>query len=334
MIGSLRSLVDLPFPQRAAIRREMVQNTMLTSTLPGAKPTNSNEPRAPPARLRPLDFPQYQVQGDIIAAHQYARGLTHLFSGLEKNVSAKHVEALNITLLGEVPLDRLIPEGYLPPKEWLQDPSTTPVSPSTPQTSSKLFNGTPMPSHKDFYSRAKEILYSNDSAFDALSGGPNMRPKAPSSNTIRLIYTHKFYQHLLLMAEYWDTTKDNYIPVPSSSNNNNNNNNEEEDSKSERYTGRRYGAGHEMPPEYRDDVIASFLEICVWPFRCNIQSPRYSVSRKLQLHKTRYIPIQGISSAICAQSTSREKARKGIVQGPLMGVHCRNVMGFRNEGEK
>ncbi|KAL9591428.1 MAG: hypothetical protein Q9179_007736, partial [Wetmoreana sp. 5 TL-2023] len=220
----------------------MAQNTMLTSALPGAKPPHGNGPRAPPARPRPLDFPQYQVQGDIAAAHQHARELTHLFSGLEKNISAKHVEALNITLLGEVPLDRLIPKGYLPPKEWLQDPSTTLASPSTPQPLSKLFNGTPLPSHKDFYPRAKELLYPNDPAFDALSGGPTMRPRTPSSNTIRLTHTHKFYQHLLIMAEYWDTSKDNYIPSP----------NEAGESR-EQYTGCRYGAGHEMPPEYRDD---------------------------------------------------------------------------------
>ncbi|KAL8688791.1 MAG: hypothetical protein Q9218_005381 [Villophora microphyllina] len=137
----------------------------------GARPQN-DEPRAAPARLRPLDFPQYQVQNDTSTVNQHAQDPIQLFACSEKNISVKHVKALNITLLGEVPLDRLVPEGYLPPQSWLQDPSTTTSSPDTSRTPSDLSNGAPIPTHRDFYARVRELLHPNDSAFDSLSHHP------------------------------------------------------------------------------------------------------------------------------------------------------------------
>ncbi|KAL8659692.1 MAG: hypothetical protein Q9202_006996, partial [Teloschistes flavicans] len=286
----------------------------------GARP-QAHEPRPAPTPPRPLEFPQFRVQGHIDAVHQHARDLIHLFACPEKDISAKHVQALNISLEEEVPLDHFIPEGYLPPTSWLQKPSATSSTMPCSQPSGKLSNGLPIPTHRDFYARASEILYPNDTVFDSLSTPPVRGPRAPaSSQVIRLIHTHKFYQHLLLLAEYWDTSKDDYIPSA-------------QNPQEYKYTGRRYGAGHEMPPRFRDDVIAAFTELCIWPFRCNLQSPNHHISRKLKL-QNRILPIQGISSAVCVNSTVREKARKGILEGPLMGVHCRNTTVFRNEGER
>ncbi|KAL8626904.1 hypothetical protein Q9189_007402 [Teloschistes chrysophthalmus] len=280
----------------------------------------THEPRAAPTRPRPLDFPHFQVHGEVNAVH-HARDLIHLFACQEKRISTKHVEALNITLEEGVPLDRIVPESYLPPSSWLQNPSTTSSTTPSSQPSSKLSNGVPVPTHRDFYARASELLHPNDPVFDSLSYRPSGGPRAPpSSQAIRLTHTHKFYQHLVLLAEYWDASKDEYIPSP-------------QNPQEYKYTGRRYGAGHELPPRYRDDLIAAFTELCIWPFRCNLQSPNCHLSRKLKL-QDRILPIQGVSSAVCASSTVRQKARKGILEGPLMGIHCRNTTVFRNESER
>ncbi|KAL8711014.1 MAG: hypothetical protein Q9225_007187, partial [Loekoesia sp. 1 TL-2023] len=283
----------------------------------GAK-ASDDKPRAAPARPKPLDFPRYQVQGDLNAVHQYAQDFSRLFVDLEKNVSPKIVEALNISVLGEVPLDRLVPSGYLPPKEWLQDPLTVTDTPATDQSVKKLSNGMPTPSHRDFYARAKELHYPTDEALNSISGPRNPGKGSSTQPPLRLSHTHKFFQHLLLMAEYWDASKDNYMT----------------EGDKETYTGRRYGASHEMPPEYRDDTISAFLELSIWPFRCNIQSPRATVSRKVLFQNHRYLPIQGVTSAVCRNTTDRQKARRSILEGPLMGIHCRNTATFRKEDEE
>lgn len=282
----------------------------LTSCDTGAK-ASEDTPRAAPARPKPLDFPHYQVQGDLGAVHEYTHDFSRLFVGLEKNVSPKHLESLNVSLLGEVPLDRLVPGEYLPPIEWLQSRWPDTEAPSVQHKRDKLSNGISSPGRREFYDRAKGLLFSTDEAFESASGkGTNGAPP------IRLTHSYRFYQHLLLLAGFWDTSKDNYT----------------KEGDKEMYTGRRYGAPHEMAAEYREDTICSFLEMCIWPFRCNIQNPRMSVTRKLQF-QDRYLPIQGVTSAVCCNTSDRQKARRGILEGPLMGIHCRNTTTFRREGQ-
>ncbi|KAL8908386.1 MAG: hypothetical protein Q9207_000805 [Kuettlingeria erythrocarpa] len=274
----------------------------------------NDHPRAPPARPKPLDFPHYQIQGDLNAVRDDAHSFDRLFVDLEKGVSPQHLEALNVSLHGEIPLDQLIPEEYLPPREWLQHPSQASETPKTQQSSYKLSNDFPIPGHGAFYDRVKELLYDMDEAFDVTTG----KRSSSAANTIRLGYSHKFYQHLLLMAEYWDTSKDNYTTTSEGRNN------------KETYTGRRYGASPDMPASFREDTICALVEMCIWPFRCSIQNPRSSVWRKLRFHN-RYLPIQGVTSAVCRNSTDRQKARRGVSEGPLMGIHCRNSTTFRSE---
>ncbi|KAL8647202.1 MAG: hypothetical protein Q9226_006534 [Calogaya cf. arnoldii] len=276
----------------------------------GAKAPD-NSPRPAPTRQGPLDFPQYQVQS--IATHQCAKNLGKLFLGAEKKVSPQQVEALNITLLGELPLERLIPETHLPPATWLQDPSLLAESSDEGQDEATSNQKAPEPEHEEFYHRAKELLHGNDECFDSLPGRPGARRPPP----VKLTHAAKFYQNLLLMTESWDTSKDNYTT--------------NEDGK-EMYTGRRYGAGHEMPERYREDTVSAFVELCIWPFRCNLQSPRSSVNRKLQLGK-QCIPIQPITTTVCRNPTDRQKARQGILKGPLFGIHCRNTTTFRTASD-
>ncbi|KAL9002149.1 MAG: hypothetical protein Q9188_004911 [Gyalolechia gomerana] len=297
----------------------------------GAKADN-DKPRAAPARPKALDFPQYQNQGDLNAARGYAQDFDRLFVDLEKSVSPTIIEAFNISLVGNVPLDQLVPSEYLPLKEWLQDPSTVPKAPATDRGPKKLSNGIPVPSHRDFYARAKELLYSTDDAFDSVSGTQNTG-RSSTQPPPRLSHTHKFFQNLHLVADYWDTSKDNYMtttttPTTESSNSNNENNTEET------YTGRRQGAPHQMHPIHREDTISAFLELAIWPHRCTLQSSSCSLTRKLLFQQRRYLPIQHISTAVCRSiTTDRKKARSGILEGPLMGVHCRNTTTFRKEGE-
>lgn len=283
---------------------------LLTNSYTGAK-APEDHPRAAPARPKPLDFPHYQARGDSDVAHEYTQDFNRLFVSLEKNVSTEHLQAFELSPHGEIPLDRLIPDECLPPSEWLQDPSLATQASDAKTNPAKLSNGIPCPGRKEFYDRAKELLYDTDAAFGVISG-----KGIKGTRPVRLAYSHKFYQHLLLMAEYWDTSKDHYT----------------QEGDKLMYTGRRYGASHEMPPQFREDTVCAFVEMCIWPFRCNIQNPQASVTRKLRF-QDRYLPIQGVTSAVCRNTTDRQKAKRGIMEGPLMGIHCRNITTFRAEGQ-
>ncbi|KAL8691412.1 MAG: hypothetical protein Q9224_004182, partial [Gallowayella concinna] len=270
-------------------------------------------PRPAPARPTPLQFPQYQVHGDVSAAQWFARDFNRFFRELEKVVLPLHIEGLNITLLGEVPLDRLVPEEYLPPETWFEDPSAPTQSSSGKQSPAKSNAQKGRPGHKEFYVPARELRYQSDDCFDSIPG--KFRGKGPGP--VKLSHASKFYQNLLSMAEFWDTSKDDYTTGG--------------DGK-ELYTGRRYGAGHEMPPHYREETVIAFVELCVWPFQCHIQMPKSSVKGNLRFHD-RYFPIQGILSAVCRASADRSKARRGILEGPLVGIHCRNTTEFRHASD-
>ncbi|KAL9025243.1 MAG: hypothetical protein Q9196_005899, partial [Gyalolechia fulgens] len=223
---------------------------------------------------------------------------------------------------------------HLPPAEWFRDPSTVPNAPATDQGPKKLSNGVPVPSHRDFYARAKELLGSTDDAFDSISGTRNTA-KSSTNPPLRLSHTHKFFQNLRLMAEYWDTSKDNYITTNTTAPSSKSSDTNDENNTQPTYTGRRHGAPHEMHPVYRQDTIAAFLELAIWPHRCTLQSSSGALTRKLLFHQHRYLPIQHVSTAVCRSvTTDRQKARRGILEGPLMGVHCRNTTTFRKEGDQ
>ncbi|KAL8937843.1 MAG: hypothetical protein Q9216_004223, partial [Gyalolechia sp. 2 TL-2023] len=297
----------------------------------GAK-AYDDKPRVAPPHPKPLDFPQCQREGNLDGNQRYAPDFNRLFFELEKKVSPRTIEAFNIDLVGDVPLDQFVPSDYLPPEGWLQDPSAVPDAPATGQVPLKLSNGVPVPSHRDFYARAKELLYSTDGAFDSISGTQN----AGKSSTLpphRLSHTHRFFENLRLVAGYWDTSKDNYMTTATIPTTENSSTNDDNNSK-ETYTGRRHGAPHQMHPIHREDTISAFLELAVWPHRCTLQSSSCALTRKLLFQQRRYIPIQHVSTAVCRSiTTDRQKARRGILQGPLMGVHCRNTITFRKEGE-
>ncbi|KAL8934473.1 MAG: hypothetical protein Q9211_005208 [Gyalolechia sp. 1 TL-2023] len=212
----------------------------------GAKPYD-DKPRAAPARPKPLDFPQYHQQGDPDAVHLYAHDFNRLLVDLERNVSPRIIEAFNISPAGDVPLDELVPMDHLPPAEWFRDPSTVPNAPATDQGPKKLSNGVPVPSHRDFYARAKELLGSTDDAFDSISGTRNTA-KSSTNPPLRLSHTHKFFQNLRLMAEYWDTSKDNYITTNTTAPSSKSSDTNDENNTQPTYTGRRHGAPHEMHP--------------------------------------------------------------------------------------
>lgn len=97
-----------------------------------------------------------------------------------------------------------------------------------------------------------------------------------------------------------------------------------------KYTGRRTGAGHEMPEDVREETVRSFAEMAAWPFGC--QAPVPSMPPRLTV-KSLLFPIrQSFSTA--RSPSDRQLARKGIMEGPLFVGQCRPETTFREPDEE
>ncbi|KAF2724291.1 hypothetical protein K431DRAFT_155641 [Polychaeton citri CBS 116435] len=91
-----------------------------------------------------------------------------------------------------------------------------------------------------------------------------------------------------------------------------------------RYKGFRTATGRDMPETYRFNTIKGFVEQAVWPFRANIAPPR-----RQPLVKINHLNVPVRQSAVIHRIPSdREKARRGIIEGPIMGLQVRHELDF------
>ena len=256
----------------------------------------------------------------------------------------KHLQALNVNLANELSVEQVVPRNFIPDLSWSKASTITQSSTSPQAASSKsarLSNGAPVPGRDDFFIRVKELLHDNDDAFRACE----RKPPLPNRQPARIVHFRKFWDGLLAMAEHWDTSLDKYsdsndiedqsamdvdelYPEPITV--------EEkietdkgEDPKKKTYTGRRRGTGRDMPGKYREDTVFAFVETLTWAFRCNLHQPRSQQRLKLQ---GTTIPILHAASVHRAPKDVRE-ARRGVVEGPMLGVFCREQTVFRDHDE-
>ena len=310
-----------------------------------AKDDDDNLPRIPPPPATPLDFPSCSPQARIPSELE-TYDLVKLFSNiLRTGPSQKHLESLNINLENDVSLELLLPTAYLPQSAWLQDPAKLQAarsSPSTTPPNETLSNGGPLPGHEAFYARAKELMHENEDAFRTLKHKAARSGRGPA----RVVHFRRFWESLVLMAEYWDTSLDNYSKpsgsqtpvaidvdllrsqvdrstkssVPPSI----------EAQAEETYTGRRKDTGKNMPGRYREATIFSFVEPIAWSFRCRLEHARMQPKLKMQ---GMILPLPHNGNIYRTPEDSRQ-ARRGILEGPLAGVFCRDQTAFRRAEDK
>ncbi|KAF1940710.1 hypothetical protein EJ02DRAFT_379172 [Clathrospora elynae] len=181
---------------------------------------DTQKQRPPPSKPTPVRFPDFRPpepssqtppaswtqQGARISAH---------FLGLKKpsDVKKETLALLNVTFQSECDLETLLPtlsnntQSYLPPKSWLDTPGEQQPLPNTDSTATLLSNGRKIPDQKDFYVRARELLFNNGDAFSTLT-----RKSSGGQAPLRLAHFRKFWEALDNMAYYWDTTLDEYFP--------------------------------------------------------------------------------------------------------------------------
>ncbi|KAI4216812.1 MAG: hypothetical protein LQ351_000761 [Letrouitia transgressa] len=309
---------------------------MFSNLTPLVAPPLIDKPREPPQPPTPLDFPHCRIRSNLTTVHENVRDLPKLFASAQnRGLKIHHIEALNVSCTGELLLEQLLPVEYLPPLQWQHEPkpSDGPNIPSSPIPSPKrLSNGTKRPGHDEFYRLYKEVLCENNDAFDFIQ-------KRSASPLVRIVNFRKFWENLLLMAEYWDTSMDNDIssskpcdthsmevdrtvspdtntgvPLKSSPN----------------YTGRRIGTGREMPANYRDETICRFVETIAWQFGCRVEQPRQQPKLQLQGH----IIAMHQTASVYRTPKDPNMARRRILEGPLLGIQCRNTTTFRKAEDK
>lgn len=320
---------------------------------------NEQVQREPPPPPTPVVFPRLHAPSTQGSSALSRDELIRLFRSVPRNgPSIDYVDSLNIQVTHDVDLDTLVPNAYLPTQTWLTESSPAGGCDRVVQGASTrlLSNGAAIPDRAAFYVRAKELLLSNDAAFGFLQ-----RRLPPSSGPpIRIAHFRKFWDNLLNMAEYWDTSLDKYTTVRESHRASlrsisrsplrslskspfrkrsrsprgkhravPNSSPEPEAPVQETYTGRRIGCGLNMPIRFREDAVCAFVETVAWAFRCRVERPK--IEPKLQMDGMMLPIMQTASVYRTPQDT--QKARKGTVEGPLIGIQCRNMHSFIKEGE-
>lgn len=307
-----------------------------------------DRPREPPPPATPLDFPRCKprrvLRQDLDDNCNLRKTFTNI---LRTGPGAKHIEALNVTLTDEVPLEEIIPTECIPPLSWKHDADTDETSDGVsiePSQSRKLSNGAPMPGRGKFFELFKELSYDNEDAFRAI----RRDPPQPGHRPPRLAHFRKFWDILSIMAEYWDTSLDNYVEKKEDKEIDRSAmdiddlrsealkladgalNKPAQTEKKKTYTGRRTDTGRNMPGNFREDTVCAFVETLSWTFRCRLEHPKMQPRVKLQ---GMVLPLPHAVS-VYRQPKDKLNAKAGILEGPLMGVFCRDQTCFRKAEEK
>ena len=316
----------------------------LTISPPAAPRANKEKPRGPPPPATPLQFPRCEPCWRSNPELGVSSDLARLFSStIRTGPTIKHLQVLNVNLAIDLPLNQVVPTILIPPHSWSKkSPATSESSASSQATTSPLSNGAPTPGKEEFFVRVQELLHDNNDAFRAMERQPPLPHRQPA----RIVHFRKFWEGLLLVAEHWDTSLDKYsdskatdeksaMDIDELRSEANKAESRMETDQGEHlrktYTGRRTSTGRDMPGKYREDTIFAFVETLTWAFRCRLDQARSQ--QRLELQGT-MIPILHAASVYRIPKDVRE-ARRGVAEGPMLGVFCREQTSFRglNEAE-
>lgn len=331
-------------PYQSQLSEVLARMRRLLIRIISAPSTGSNEvevPRAPPPPATPVNFPAHNPTGSHAPSDDSSNEtLAKLFTSLKKpsDVSAKHIDALNVRVRRDVPLQELIPPSFLPPPSWTESPAKVPPNESV-RPECQLSNGSKAPGHEIYYARLQELLFDNDAAFRRVLRQlprPGQQPVSPA-------HFRKFWVNLELMSEYWDTSLDNESGSPTKEVTQSAMELDHKDSGKphdkapdkapdheapKSYKGRRIGTGSQMPELYREETVRYFVETIAWAFGCQVTPPRSPP--RLSVQKC-LLPVRH-STLVYRSPNDRQRARQGLVEGPLIAIQCRPDTNFRSEG--
>jgi hypothetical protein len=311
-----------------------------------------DQERNPPSSPTPLEFPQYHgVQNTKTQSTTDFNAIYQKLLNIKKpqDITIENVRSLNLKIETDIEGTQMLSDEHfqgLPPLIWEKAAEEGDVQPDI------MGSGFPYPPFSKYDLAKKELLLDNDDAYREVT---RMQPK-PGRDRVRLTQSRKFWSGLERMAQYWDTSLDDYYErlVTESEEtstrmqivteiqrqqqqreqkecNPTDAGDEEAKTIYQRfYKGRRVGAGSEMPPDIRDDTMRGLVEMVAWPFQCQAtvpaQLPRLNVQKLL--FPVRHTLVAG------RVPQERQAARSGVLEGPMLGVQCREETAFRDPGEE
>ncbi|KAG9190163.1 hypothetical protein G6011_08251 [Alternaria panax] len=181
---------------------------------------DTQKQRSPPSKPTPVRFPFLEPPEPSINTlpaswTQPGAKISGHFLRLKKptDVSEDTLALLNVTFQPPCDLETLLSslsnnaESFLPPSSWVNLPEEQEPVPHPESTATLLSNGRQLPDQREFYVRARELLFKNTDAFSTLT-----RKSSGSQTPLRLAHFRKFWEGLDNLAYYWDTSLDEYLP--------------------------------------------------------------------------------------------------------------------------
>ena len=259
--------------------------------------------RDPPARATSLAFPEVKKTTTARWSDDHPPpNLQALFASIQKPEVplTEHLRALNCDHQPSSPIETL-----LPPRG--DEISYVPAKTST---------------NEEFAKRIAELDITNDAAFRALS-----RTTRPGERAPRLANMRKFWMALNDMAQYWDTSADDYYitKVPTDPDRPGH---EMFTNDVKRYKGRRTGNGSDMPDQYRADTVNAFVEGATVAFKCRVNPPFVAKKRFAPTMQIKNLeqPIRLTSIVMRLPPTLNQPG--AFLEGPVMGVLEKNTIDF------
>ncbi|KAK0713813.1 hypothetical protein B0T26DRAFT_651075 [Lasiosphaeria miniovina] len=307
-------------------------------------PTPVNFPRCYP---QAHDNDQGRDQAaESTASVRPPKPLTSVLQGILRpaEINVSHLEALGVHVIPDSALRDLIPDPAVIPdfESWLAL-SPDAAHAANDSTRAKLNTGNLSPGCQVYLERRRELSIPNEAAYRAVRRVPP--PKGQSQ--ARLGNSYEFFRHLELFSTFWDDTskptpspqakndgpeygeKDN--AGPADPNSKDGQGSENGDAAAQVALISRTGSGHQMPAEYRQNMIAAFIKLVAYDYGCNVSQPRVEPRLYLTSTASSGTPKQPRSSYFSSgctfvfrTPTTREAARAGLVEGPLVAVSARH----------
>jgi hypothetical protein len=282
--------------------------------------------------------------------------LTALLQGIIRptEVNIDHFESLGVHVTpGASPADLIPDPAYIPDFAAWDQLSPDEAHSANESTRRPLNTGNLSPGCVVYLDRKRELSIPNEAAFRAV----RRVPPPMGQNQARLGNSFEFFRHLEMFASFWDDTsqskpdpaKQEAAESEAAADANARSAPEEPASGSGQaratvpFAIYRTSSGHQMPPEYRHNILTAFLKLVAYDFGCNVSAPR--TEPRLYITSPPQSPAGSPpeTSTSSAQRSSyfssgctfifrtpktREAARGGIVEGPLAAVSARHTTSF------
>ncbi|KAK4452083.1 hypothetical protein QBC34DRAFT_39558 [Podospora aff. communis PSN243] len=294
----------------------------------------------------PLCRPQERAEGgDGTPPARPSEHLTSVLQGIIRptEVTIAHLEALGSHVIFDSTPQELIPDvSFIPDFSGWEALSADEAHAANESTRRKINTGALSPGCQTYLERRRELSVPNEAAYRAIRRVPAPKGQAQP----RLGNSFEFYRYLELFSTYWDDTsappaeaeaneaKDDAPGALAGAGGVDAATSEGQPAEKEaqaqeiRYT--RTGAGHQMPPDYRQNIISAFVKLVAYDFGCNATAPR--TEPRLYITSNTNPPRSSYFSSGCTfifrTPTTREAARSGVIEGPVAAISARHTITF------